>query len=486
MDYDEDAAPPSLLREGLRRREPSSESGVDDYDLAAYSNTLRKGQENIYPPQSPSSQPTGRFGEFKAGRENLDYPPSPIISRPFLTDDYVSSYPPSPSLSYNQNPSSSRRYPVDPRNLPTFLAPLSPQAASRFPETPDSLAVPRSPVAESMDISQFPAFSRAWYEKPSYPRNSSKHSDGSGLPWNMGHDSSGSSTAIDPITKRERIRMLEHEFGKEAEVAQTTRPILGSVDANGNLITAGPKKRAIARWFQALLALAGGASAIYGALFIKPKSPAPPTSTPPAFVLYGVFVLSFCLSVYLFVIRPCCGKRNKANPLDPAGNGMFVLPVQGFPGQQKKTKKKGKGSQSGDVHINLIIDPRMLQQGEREELGAEDDITSSHASTSRTQQSRNRRRNVFEGLALENQWKQARSSLKFLFTLDIICLVVWCAAFVYVLFGKKCPPGQFDGWCTSYNIAIACACFLCIAFGFSVFFDIVDLHASRVSPRTRT
>lgn len=223
--------------------------------------------------------------------------------------------------------------------------------------------------------------------------------------------------------------------------------------------------------------------------FIKPKSgPAPPASTPPAFILYAAFILSFCLSVYLFALRPCCGKRNKIDPLDPAGNGMFVLPVQGYTGQQKKKKpKKGQGSQQGDVHINLIIDPRMLQQGDNPDgLDGEDDLTSSHASTSRTQQSRARRRTVFEGLALEKQWERARLFLKKLFATDILCLIVWGAVFVYVLLGKKCLPGQFDGWCTSYNIAIACSCFLCIAFGCSVFFDIVDLHASRISPRTRT
>lgn len=128
---------------------------------------------------------------------------------------------------------------------------------------------------------------------------------------------------------------------------------------------------------------------------------------------------------------------------------MFVLPVQGYAGQQQKKKKpkKGQGSQQGDVHINLIIDPRMLRQGDgRDGLDGEDDLTSSHASTSRTQQSRNRRRTVFEGFALEKQWERARSFLKKLFATDIVCLAVWCAVFVYVLFGKKCPPGQFDGW----------------------------------------
>jgi hypothetical protein len=39
--------------------------------------------------------------------------------------------------------------------------------------------------------------------------------------------------------------------------------------------------------------------------------------------------------------------------------------------------------------------------------------------------------------------------------------------------------------CTGYNVATAAACLLCVAFGVSTFFDIKDLDASRVSPRSR-
>jgi hypothetical protein len=40
--------------------------------------------------------------------------------------------------------------------------------------------------------------------------------------------------------------------------------------------------------------------------------------------------------------------------------------------------------------------------------------------------------------------------------------------------------------CNAYNVSSACACLLCVVFGVSVFFDVKDLHASKVSPRTRT
>ncbi|KIJ41254.1 hypothetical protein M422DRAFT_172584, partial [Sphaerobolus stellatus SS14] len=96
------------------------------------------------------------------------------------------------------------------------------------------------------------------------------------------------------------------------------------------------------------------------------------------------------------------------------------------------------------------------------------------------------RRSVFEGLAMEDNWRHARSFLKKLFALDVLCCLVWAAVFGFVLFGKRCPSGQFNGWCNSYNLATAAAVFVCLSFGFSVYFDIVDLHASRASPRTRT
>jgi hypothetical protein len=40
--------------------------------------------------------------------------------------------------------------------------------------------------------------------------------------------------------------------------------------------------------------------------------------------------------------------------------------------------------------------------------------------------------------------------------------------------------------CNAYNTAMAASCLLAVAFAFSIFFDIKDLHASRTSPRTRT
>ena len=73
---------------------------------------------------------------------------------------------------------------------------------------------------------------------------------------------------IDPGTKEERMKMLEAEFGgkqlteKEEREAER-RALIGTVNEQGELITAGPKKRLAMRWVEVLLALGVSALSIY-------------------------------------------------------------------------------------------------------------------------------------------------------------------------------------------------------------------------------
>lgn len=62
--------------------------------------------------------------------------------------------------------------------------------------------------------------------------------------------------------------MLEREFAgqKGKEAAEEEEHRIGSVDSRGQLITAGPKKRAFTRWLEALLALLAAGSSIYAAV----------------------------------------------------------------------------------------------------------------------------------------------------------------------------------------------------------------------------
>lgn len=138
-------------------------------------------------------------------------------------------------------------------------------------------------------------------------------------------------------------------------------------------------------------------------------------------------------------------------------SGMMVLPVQGFPGgKHKKKGKKGKGGQGEGVQVNLIVDPSMF--GRDRERGRDDDeeededgaeaLPGSYAGSSSAARQRRppRRRGIFAGLAMEEQWKHARKMLKWGMTVDVLALLLWGTEFVVILLGKRCPVGAFEGW----------------------------------------
>ena len=69
---------------------------------------------------------------------------------------------------------------------------------------------------------------------------------------------------------------------------------------------------------------------------------------------------------------------------------------------------------------------------------------------------------------------QGGTSFSYLFLTSLICEVMLTNSLS--LRGYRC---------NAYNVSSAAACFLCVAFGVSVFFDVKDLHACKVSPRTK-
>ncbi|KAF8586539.1 hypothetical protein K439DRAFT_943972 [Ramaria rubella] len=539
----QDRIPGSLLREA-RRVQDASDSSVEALDLADYARTLRRpttDYNNRYPPfphtshVHPLSVPTPvlanglRVAPQPYSLASLpEYPPSPDNDRPFSAQsrDTFNQAPPSlvsGDTSHDTHDSYGGHYPYPsrrPHSLPPFFASMSAERLPNYGSPWSSGVRIASPMHdEETDISRFPAFSRGWYDDPyksnpklsSLPPYSSElhydHSDAFNafpstasnqsrnvLPWSS-EPSDANGPRIDDAVKEERIRMLEHEFGKKGKAGKEDlgEPVIGSVDEKGVLITVGPKKRAGARWAQGILALATAVSSLYGALFIKSQPPAPPSSSFPAFALYIMSVVTFFFIFYLFALRPCCcgSRRKHEGSAGPNMGGMMVLPVQGLPGGKKTKNKKGKKDKhgGGDVQINLIVDPGLLGGGGRDEEGDYDHLDGSDMSSRGLGGRRGQvpqRRSIFQGLAMESDWKAARSFLKRMLFVDVLCFIVWVTVFVLVLFGKRCPPGGFNGWCNSYNTATATACILSAAFGFSAFFDIVDLHKSRASPRTRT
>lgn len=141
---------------------------------------------------------------------------------------------------------------------------------------------------------------------------------------------------------------------------------------------------------------------------------------------------------------------------------MVVLPVQHLPGgnkhkgpkEGKKEKNKGR---TGDVQVNLIVDPNILGGGGRSRDEEEEEYDEDHSSWVGTNSGRSsgshgrlpgapKRRSIFAGLAMEARWKKARKGLKLAMAVDIVCFILWGAEFVIVLGGRRCPPGGFDGW----------------------------------------
>ncbi|KAG8983138.1 hypothetical protein FRB90_006284, partial [Tulasnella sp. 427] len=97
-----------------------------------------------------------------------------------------------------------------------------------------------------------------------------------------------------------------------------------------------------------------------------------------------------------------------------------------------------------------------------------------------------RRRGIQQGLKMEQDWKAARKRLKWQLFADIMLMIIWAAVAFYVLWGARCPPGGFEGWCNAYNVATAAAFLICVTFAIAGYFDTRDLFASKQSPRTRT
>lgn len=393
-----------------------------------------------------------------------------------------------------------------PNHQPTARPP--PTAYHSVPNT-DSVSPfdPAFPTHKHNSLDSYTSFQKQPFSDFGYhsvPSSRDSHSRNV-LPW-VNEAQDPLLDQLDPEVKRERIRMLEREFaGKDiGKGFDDDDKMVGSADQRGRLITQGPKKRLATRWFQALLTLGAAVSLIYMALAIKPKKQPPPQGTMPFYILYVLSILTFLLVTYLFLIFPyCCLSRDKdskfTGPFGP--EGLAVLPIQHLPGgskhkgskgEKKKKNKKGQGG-TGDVQVNLIVDPNILggsRRGRDEEEEYDEEGSSWLGTNSGRSNGSNgrrpRRRGVFAGLALEARWEKARKRLKWVMTVDVVCLVLWGAEFVIILAGKRCPPGGFDGWCDGYNLATAFACMACALFGLSVFFDIKDLYGSRISPRTRT
>ncbi|KAF5358551.1 hypothetical protein D9756_001306 [Leucocoprinus leucothites] len=521
-----------------RQRREASEASIEALDLADYARTLRTRQPGD---PYPDIQDGALFSRPQHTQDSFQsYPPVSFVPQARASRDSLS--PPSlvsrgATLSSNGTHSTSRggRRPF---SLPT---PNSSTHAlrSHYPQpriVEPQPTYPGAPPSE-IDIAQFPAWSRSWYQPPNraneyspppiddfytaippshfnptkkpsksvfdpdyvhYDQNYYPRTDPSSLsdpvfapPSSMGHDStrgllpwshSDNSASVDPSTKEERMRMLEREFGPNSGkgnnrsngdfVDEDGKPLIGTVDQNGYLVTQGPRKRIALRVLQVLFALGSGVPAIYAAVVIKPNPPAPPAGTASAYALYVLSILTFLALLYLFLLRPCCfnpRRKDKGLMDNPLAGGMMVLPVPNSGNKKNKGKKPKKGvggggkgmGDSGDVQVNLIVDPHVFSGGRDDEDSDDDDEGNDvlpggyygvggggpgSGAGGRGKRRRNKRRSVFAGLAMEAEWKRARAWAKKIAFIDAAGVIIWGAVFVIVLIGKRCPSGGFDGW----------------------------------------
>jgi hypothetical protein len=138
--------------------------------------------------------------------------------------------------------------------------------------------------------------------------------------------------------------------------------------------------------------------------------------------------------------------------------------------QPKKGGGKGRndrgGARAGDVQVNLIVDPALFDRDRDEEPEADEyyeyEQPDSDAYTLPSSSSRRGggggarrrggpppsrpRRSIFIALAQESRWREARAWLKKLMIVDLCGVVLWGGLFVFILMGKRCPSGQYQGW----------------------------------------
>ena len=289
----------------MQRREPTDVS-VEALDLADYTRQLAQSANSR---SAPVFQPVYQAYD--------SYPPSPQALRPLASRDSLSPPPVLSPSSPTSHPSRSPRPHHRPFSLPrhttspptrndTLRSPPSQTSRSSHPTSYDNdpLLTPPDPEQE-VDIAQLPGFARGWYQnhkadyfsaKPVYgspdidpfdpnydhgsfpslpPAYSSPRSSAHGyqssrelVPWGS---ESVAGAPVDPEVKAERMRILEHQFGKDAKEEVDEEHIIGSVDVKGKLITSGPKKRLAVRCLQVLLALLAAGSGIYSAAVSSPR-----------------------------------------------------------------------------------------------------------------------------------------------------------------------------------------------------------------------
>ena len=284
--------PPHARREG----------SVEALDLADYARTLADRTQGPYPPfpEYPPSPPSQR----PLSSPHLQPTPS-LTSRDTLSSTHHSS---SRNRPFSSSPSHRHPYLGLYHTNPLPQARSEPWIETHDPEIASSHLPPRSrnsytkangnprlsypdldphlPVSQWNSTDKETPFDPAYIPHQSDPftinprgylpaSSLGKESTRELFPWS--DDPSHPNGPLHPAIKEERIRMLEREFGQKDYkhpnhvqggdfTDENGKPLIGTVDKNGNLVTVGPRKRTATRVFQILLALAASIPSIYAAI----------------------------------------------------------------------------------------------------------------------------------------------------------------------------------------------------------------------------
>jgi hypothetical protein len=299
-------------------REPS-EASVEALDLADYAQTLHRpqplpqrvtpslthGSSSRHSSTTHHSTPARRpFSLPPPSSQGSHYPPTTSSRYPRFTDPRLKNgsaaphvYQPSePEIDITQFPSYSTanvnlydtptasrsrnsakfNSPPDPyTSLPhsrnSYPSPWDPSAihSYNYDDTYDGSFNPYSPSSVGHESTRelLP-----WSDVPSYPQSSSSHFYG-GEPSAIRN----SQQRLHPLIKEERLKILEREFGPNSSkmsnknkqqdfVDEEGKPLIGTVNDKGQLVTQGPKKRMFMRFLQVVLASGAAVPAIYAAL----------------------------------------------------------------------------------------------------------------------------------------------------------------------------------------------------------------------------
>ncbi|KAH7317986.1 hypothetical protein B0J17DRAFT_622034 [Rhizoctonia solani] len=240
----------------------------------------------------------------------------------------------------------------------------------------------------------------------------------------------------------------------------------GDINADGKLISRGPRKRMAMRALEVLCAIGAVVACIYAFAVPKPNPAAPPASRPAVYVIVVLGFLTIIAFVYVYVIRGLFGVG--VNKDDPYAHAM-VLPISRHrPGQSKKSKNQGQSN----VQVNLIVDPSAFAP--KQESNLTPGVPWSEQQTSG---------GVFTSYEREKARLAARKGLWWALGLDVVGALAWGTAFVLAMVGPRCPVGGYSGWCDAFNGAVACSCIGCVLFIVSGVFVGQDLVASRRSDR---